>query len=150
MSLFTPVHSPLVGPLGRGPVADRLGAAVPSLVDLRPPYRRSAAEKVAAAVAEPAILVAHSNAGLFVPVIAEAALPRLPLGYFEERVPVPPGLDAMPCGCPRFSEAYAPEAEEAARRGWAVEHLPGQHLHRLVDADATAERIATMTRSWTD
>ncbi|HEX8631884.1 MAG TPA: alpha/beta hydrolase [Catenuloplanes sp.] len=192
-----------------GPVAERLGATVPDLVDLKPPYWRSVAERVAAAVTEPAILVAHSNAGLFVPVIARAApvigclivdgrlpghtdripdflramvrgdgllppwtewwddaevtplfpdertraavsaeVPRLPIGYFEERIPVPPGWDAKPCGYLRFSEAYVMEAEAAVRRGWAVEHLPGRHLHQLVDPEAVAGRIVTMTRSW--
>lgn len=207
--MFALVHSPLVGPLTWGPVADRLDAMVPSLVDLKPPYWRSVAERVAAAITEPVILVAHSNAGLFVPVIAEAApvagclivdgrlpgrtgrmndflrsmvrgdgllppwtewwgdadaaalfpdeqtraavsaeVPRLPIGYFEEQIPVPPGWDAKPCGYLRFSEAYVAEAEEAARRGWAVEHLPGLHLHQLVDPDAVAERIVAMTRPW--
>ena len=71
--MFVLVHSPLVGPLTWGPVAERLDAVVPSLVDLEPPYWRSVADKVAAAITEPAILVAHSNAGLFVPVIAHKA-----------------------------------------------------------------------------
>jgi hypothetical protein len=205
--MFVLVHSPLVGPLTWGPVAERLDAPVPSLVDLKPPYWRSVAEKVAAAITEPAILVAHSNAGLFVPVIAQAApvggclivdgrlpgytgrmhdflrpmvredgllppwtewwddvaplfpdeqtraavcaeVPRLPIGYFEEEIPVPPGWDAKPSAYLRFSEAYVAEAEEAARRGWAVEHLPGLHLHQLVDPHAVADRIVAMTRSW--
>lgn len=207
--MFVLVHSPLVGPLTWGPVAERLGAVVPSLAGLAPPYWRSIASRVAAAVTEPAILVAHSNAGLFVPVIAEAApvagclivdgrlpghtarmhdflrpmvdgdgllppwtawwgdagvaalfpdeetraavcaeVPRMPIGYFEERIPVPPGWDEKPCGYLRFSEAYAAEAEEAGRRGWAVEHLPGLHLHQLVDPDAVAGRIVAMTRTW--
>lgn len=207
--MFVLVHSPLVGPLTWAPVADRLDATVPSLVDLKPPFWRSIAGKVAAAISEPAILVAHSNAGLFVPVIAEAApvagclivdgrlpghtgrmhdflrpmvdgdgllppwtewwgdadvaplfpdeqtraavraeVPRLPVAYFEEEIPVPSGWDAKPCGYLRFSDAYVAEAEEAARRGWAVEHLPGLHLHQLVDPDAVAERIVAMTRSW--
>jgi hypothetical protein len=208
--MFTLVHSPLLGPLTWRPVADRLGATVPSLVDIRPPYWRSIAERVATAITDPTILVAHSNAGLFVPVIAEAApvagclivdgrlpgatgrahdflrtivrddgrlppwtawwgeaevaplfpdeatraavsaeAPRLPIDYFEERIPAPPGWDTRPCGYLRFSDAYAAEADEAARRGWAVEHLPGQHLHQIVDPDAVAERIVAMTRSWT-
>jgi hypothetical protein len=207
--MFTLVHSPLLGPLSWRPVADRLDAAVPSLVDLRPPYWRSVAEKVAAVVTGPTTLVLHSNAGLFVPVIAEAApvagsiivdgrlpgytrrlpdflrpmvrddgllppwtqwwgeadlaplfpdeatrtavsaeAPRLPVGYFEEPIPAPPGWDTKPCGYLRFSEAYGAEAEEAARRGWTVEHLPGLHLHQLVDPDAVADRIVAMTRSW--
>jgi hypothetical protein len=207
--VFTLVHSPLVGPLTWAPVAARLGAAVPSLVDIKPPYWRSVAERVAAAITEPTILVAHSNAGLFVPVIAESApvvgclfvdgrlpgyadrrhdflprlvrddgllppwtewwgddgvaplfpdpetqaavcaeVPRLPIGYFEEQIPVPPGWDTTPCGYLRFSEVYAAEAEEAARRGWVVTHLPGLHLHQLVDPDAVAEAIVAMTASW--
>jgi hypothetical protein len=207
--MFTLVHSPLVGPLTWAPVAERLRAEVPSLVDLRPPYWRSVARRVAAAVTGPTILVAHSNAGLFLPVIAQATpvtgclivdgrlpgygdrlhdflrplvradgllppwtdwwgdadvrqlfpdeetraavcaeLPRLPLGYFEEQLPTPPGWDTVPCGYLRFSAAYLPEAQQAARRGWTVEHLPGGHLHQLVDPDAVAERILAMTRSW--
>lgn len=207
--MYVLVHSPLVGPLTWRPVADRLDATVPSLVDLRPPYWRSVAETVAAAITEPAILVAHSDAGLFLPVIAAAApvagclivdgrlpgyadrmhdflrpmvradgllprwidwwgdadtaplfpdeqtraavsgeMPRLPLGYFEEQIPGPPGWDTKPCGYLRFSEAYETEAAAAARRGWVVHHLPGQHLHQLVDPDAVAGRIVTMTRSW--
>ena len=207
--MYTLVHSPLVGPLTWRPVADRLGAAVPSLVDLEPPYWRSVATRVAAAVTEPTILVLHSNAGLFVPVIAQAApvagalivdgrlpgyaarmhdflrpmvgddgrlppwtewwgdadvtplfpdertreavsaeVPRLPIGYFEEQIPTPPGWDTKPCGYLRFSDAYTAEAEEATRRGWAVEHLPGEHLHQLVNPDAVAERIVAMTRAW--
>lgn len=207
--MFTLVHSPLVGPLTWAPVADRLHAAVPSLLDLRPPYWRSIAEKVAAAITEPTIVVAHSNAGLFLPVIAEAAPvlgclivdgrlpgygdrvhdflrpmvradgllppwtqwwgdadvaqlmpdeqtraavcaeePRLPMEYFEEQIPAPPGWAAKPCGYLRFSTPYVAEAEEAARRGWAVEHLPGGHLHQLIDPAAVAERIVAMTRTW--
>ncbi len=207
--MFVLVHSPLVGPLTWGPVADRLDAVVPCLTDLEPPYWRSIADKVAAAITDPAILVAHSNAGLFLPVIAQAApvagclivdgrlpgyadrlheflrpmvdadgllppwtqwwddagmaslfpdettraavcaeVPRLPIGYFEEQIPAPPGWDTRPCGYLRFSHAYAAEAEEAARRGWAVDHLPGLHLHQLVDPDAVAARIVAMTRSW--
>jgi len=192
-------------------VAQRLGATVPRLTDLEPPYWRSVAETVAAAITEPTILVAHSNAGLFVPVIAEAApvigclivdgrlpgrtdrmhdflrpmvrgdgrlppwtqwwgdadlaplfpdaqtraavcaeMPRLPLGYFEEEIPTPPGWEATPCAYLRFSDVYVPEADEARRRGWSVDHLPGLHLHQLVDPDAVAERIVTMTRSWAE
>jgi pimeloyl-ACP methyl ester carboxylesterase len=205
--LFVLVHSPLVGPLTWRPVAQRLDARVPRLTNLTPPYWRSVAETVAATITKPAIVVAHSNAGLFVPVIAEAApvigclivdgrlpghprglndflrakarhdgllppwtewwdditslfpddetraavcaeVPRMPTEYFEEYIPEPPGWDAKPCGYLRFSDAYAPEAEEARRRGWAVEHLPGLHLHQLVDPDAVSERIVAMTRSW--
>lgn len=207
--MYALVHSPLVGPLTWRPVAERLDAAVARLTDLKPPYWRSVAEKVADTITEPAIVVAHSNGGLFIPVIAEVApvvgclivdgrlpghagrvhdflrpmlrgdgllppwtqwwddvtplfpdeqtrvavsaeVPRLPMAYFEEHIPTPPGWDAKPCGYLQFSDTYAPEAEQARRRGWAVDHLPGLHLHQLVDPDAVAERIVAMTRSWVD
>jgi len=80
--------------------------------------------------------------------VVSAEVPRLPIAYFEETSPVPPGWDLRPCGYLRFSEAYVAEAEEATRRGWVVEHLPGRHLHQLVDPDAVAERIVAMTGSW--
>ncbi len=206
--MYTLVHSPLVGPLTWAPVADRLDARVARLTDLSPPYWRSVVEKVAAVVTGPTILVAHSNAGLFVPVIAQAVpvsgclivdgrlpghtgrmheflrplvrdgrlppwtewwgdadlaqlfpdeqtraavcaeVPRLPIGYFEEQIPTPGGWDAGPCGYLRFSDAYLPEAQQATRRGWTVQHLPGQHLHQLVEPDAVARKILAITRSW--
>ncbi|MFC4068383.1 alpha/beta hydrolase [Actinoplanes subglobosus] len=75
------MHSPLVGPSTWGPVARRLpNAVVPSflhLADAEPPFW----PLVAATVAEAAgrlprdtavVLVAHSNAGRFMPVVVEA------------------------------------------------------------------------------
>jgi len=50
--MFVLVHSPLLGPLSWAPVADRLDAAVPSIVDLSPPYWRAIAERVDEILAE--------------------------------------------------------------------------------------------------
>lgn len=225
MPLFVLVHSPSVGPATWAAVASRLGAAgrdvvVPSLLGVGAggaPYWPRVAAAVAGALAgvkpdQPVVLAAHSNAGVFVPVICrelaqpvvctvfvDAALPaaegrtpmapaeflpflrglagpdgrlprwtdwwdeaditpmfddqqdrevitaeqpRLPLAYYEEHVPAPDGwADDMRCGYVQFSGAYDATAAEARRRGWAVRSLPGEHLHQVVDPDATARLL---------
>jgi alpha-beta hydrolase superfamily lysophospholipase len=84
---FVLVHSLLLGPLSWAPVAARLAVlgavtVVPSLVEVAdaddPPFWSHVADEVNDAVAQlprrqPVFLVAHSNAGLFVPVIVQAA-----------------------------------------------------------------------------
>jgi Alpha/beta hydrolase family len=84
---FVLVHSLLLGPLSWAPVTARLAAlgavtVVPSLVEVAdaddPPFWPRVADEVNEAVAQlprrqPVFLVAHSNAGLFVPVIVQAA-----------------------------------------------------------------------------
>jgi hypothetical protein len=223
---FVLVHSPSVGPLTWAPVAQRLAslghlALVPSLLDVgagAPPFWPRVADRVNTMIAElaagrPIVLVAHSNAGLFVPTIVDAATrpvaacvfvdaamparngatpaappdlldflrtkaidgrlppwttwwdeadvapmfpdpdtrtsisaeePRLPLSYYEQRLPVPDGWDDRPCGYLLFGPAYDGEAQDARERGWRVEHIPGEHLHQIVDPDAVAERLIAM------
>lgn len=93
------VHSPSVGPRTWEPVASRLNAlgwdvAVPSLLHIaegQPPFWPQVAGAVASAVQEfepgrPVILVPHSNAGFFIPVIMAALQ-----GAASERLPVPEG-----------------------------------------------------------
>jgi hypothetical protein len=84
---FVFVHSLLLGPSTWAPVAARLAArgavtVVPSLVDVAdaddPPFWPHVVAKVNDAVsrlpqAQPIVLVTHSNAGLFVPVVVQAA-----------------------------------------------------------------------------
>ncbi|MFC1401423.1 MULTISPECIES: hypothetical protein [Streptacidiphilus] len=231
--LFVLVHSPSVGPSTWRPVAERLAEAgydarVPSLLDVGtgpPPYWPA----VVAAVREdltavpadrPLVLVAHSNAGLFLPLIragldgtdggdgrprrqvvgsvfVDAALPardgatpvappelleflrgksvdgllprwtdwwdeadiapmfadattrrtvvdeqpRLPLAYYRQTIPVPAGWDDHPCSYLLFGPPYEAEAAEARDRGWRVAHLPGEHLHQIVDPEATARNL---------
>jgi hypothetical protein len=222
---FVLVHSPSVGPSTWAPVADRLHAlgreaVVPSLREVGegdPPYWPRVVEAVAAATRgsdQPVVLVAHSNAGLFVPLLVtetarpvcgclfvDAALPareessqvasaelldflrgkvandgrlprwtdwwddedvaelfpdaatqaavtadqpRLPLAYYEQRVPVPAGWDGAPCGYLLFGPPYDDVAAEARDRGWLVEELPGAHLNQVVDPDSTAARLIGM------
>jgi hypothetical protein len=78
----------------------------------------------------------------------EAEQPRLPLSYYEQQIPAPEGWDARPCGYLLFGPPYEQVANEAAARGWAVERIPGRHLHQVVDPDGVAERIAGMTGTW--
>ena len=83
MTLFVLVHSPSVGPSTWSPVAGPLtalgcDAVVPSLLSVGeggPPFWPRAVAAVIAGLAgtdqgQPLVLVAHSNAGVFVPVIA--------------------------------------------------------------------------------
>jgi hypothetical protein len=77
--------------------------------------------------------------------VITAEQPRLPLAYYQEQVPVPPGWDDHPCGYVQFSEGYEDQAAEARRRGWAVRSLPGEHLHQVVDPAATARTLLELT-----
>ena len=77
-----------------------------------------------------------------------AEQPRLPLSYYEELVPNPAGWDDRPCGYLLFGPPYEPMAKDAAHRGWSVEHVPGLHLHQLVDPVTVAGRITAMTGAW--
>lgn len=69
-------------------------------------------------------------------------LPRLPLAYYAEQVPVPAGWDDHPCAYLHFSAGYDGEAQKAAARGWPVRDLPGEHLHQLVDPAGVATVVA--------
>ncbi|MFI6507237.1 alpha/beta hydrolase [Streptosporangium sp. NPDC050855] len=70
--------------------------------------------------------------------------PRLPLSYYEQRVPVPDGWDDHPCSYLLFGPPYDTFAAEARDRGWRVAHLPGAHLHQMVDPAGTARHIADL------
>lgn len=71
----------------------------------------------------------------------EAEQHRVPLGYFEQRVPVPAGWDALACAYVAFGDTYAAEVERARAAGWQVRVLPGRHLHALVDPAAVAAAV---------
>jgi hypothetical protein len=73
--------------------------------------------------------------------------PGLPLSYYTEQVPAPDGWAGHRCGYLVFSEAYAHEADEAHRRGWAVGSLPGEHLHQIVDPAGVAAALTGIARA---
>lgn len=221
---FVLLHSPSVTPATWAPVAAQLRGrgcqvSVPGLLgvaDGGPPYWPRVVAAVAAGLAaagreEKLVLVAHSNAGVFAPLLSQqlpqqvicsvfadagvppvsgeqpmappeflpflrdlagpdgrlppwsqwwdepeiapmfpsrevraevtAAEPRLPLDYYTEQVPVPAGWDDHRCAYLLFSEGYQDEAARARQRGWPVTHLPGLHLHQLVEPDQVAGAI---------
>jgi hypothetical protein len=103
---FVLVHSPSVGPRTWQRVAQRLArlgweAAVPSLLhvtDEGPPFWPRVVDAVRAGLGtagdgQGVVLVAHSNAGVFVPVVT-AALPNQVLGcvFVDAAVPPPSGV----------------------------------------------------------
>jgi hypothetical protein len=230
MTLFVLVHSPSVGPSTWSPVAEQLAAAgrdavVPSLLSVGeggPPFWPRAVAAVTAGLAgtdpgQPVVLVAHSNAGVFVPVIVGGLVqpvacsifvdatvpaardhtptagdeflpflrnladpdgrlprwtdwwdeqdvapmfpstqarevitreqPRLPLAYYQEQVPAPPGWDDRRCGYLLFSAAYQEQARQARQRGWPVRSLPGEHLHQIVDPHGVAQALLSLSAS---
>ncbi len=84
MTVFVLVHSPSVGPATWRPVAERLASAghqalVPSLLEVGdggPPYWPRVVAAVRAGLAgltesQPVVLVVHSNAGVFAPVLID-------------------------------------------------------------------------------
>ncbi|GIM88656.1 alpha/beta hydrolase [Paractinoplanes toevensis] len=77
-----------------------------------------------------------------------AEQPRLPLSFYQERIPVPAGWSDRPCGYLLFGPPYDRMAQDARERGWDVDQVPGGHLHQLVDPDAVAARTIAMTRGW--
>jgi pimeloyl-ACP methyl ester carboxylesterase len=106
---FVLIHSPSVGPRTWQPVAHRLTAlgweaAVPSLLHLAdqgPPFWPRVVDAVRAGLntseqGQGVVLVAHSNAGLFLPVIA-AALPGQVRGciFVDAALPPPSGTTSV-------------------------------------------------------
>ncbi len=73
--------------------------------------------------------------------VISAEQPRLPLAYYLEQVPAPPGWDAGGCGYLLFSESYRAEAARARSLGWPVRETPGEHLHQVVDPAAVAAAL---------
>ncbi|MEV2239244.1 alpha/beta hydrolase [Micromonospora sp. NPDC049891] len=80
--------------------------------------------------------------------LVSAEQPRLPVSYYEQQLPVPPGWDHRPCAYLLFGPPYDREAQESRTRGWSVAEVPGGHLHQLVDPDAVTAHLGTITAGW--
>ena len=63
---------------------------------------------------------------------------RLPLDYYEQQIPVPPGWDATPCGYLLFGGLYEPVADEARRPG-----LAGRRAARASTCTSSSTRPAS-------
>jgi len=67
--------------------------------------------------------------------------PRLPLSRYEQTVDVPAGWDQSPCGYIYFGPPYDRPADELRQRGWPIRHVPGLHLHMVVDPAAVTDAL---------
>ena len=78
----------------------------------------------------------------------ERELPRLPLSYFEARVPVPDNWRRRRCTYLLFSpESYGPSADEARDRGWPVAEMSAVgHLAMLTHPVAVTEALLDLER----
>jgi hypothetical protein len=114
MAVFVLIHSPSVGPATWSAVADRLESRgheviVPSLLavgDGGPPFWPRVVESVHAALAgtdpgQPLVLVAHSNAGVFIPVIADGTEREVTCSVFADAT-VPAASGRTPMAPPEF------------------------------------------------
>ncbi|MFG2526202.1 alpha/beta hydrolase [Streptomyces sp. NPDC048527] len=70
--------------------------------------------------------------------------PALPLSYYEQHIPVPDGWDDHPCSYLLFGPPYDDLSAEARERGWRVAHLPGAHLHQIIDPAGTARHLVEL------
>jgi hypothetical protein len=118
------VHSPSVGPLTWGPVAERLrgrgrDSLVPSLLDVAQagaPFWPRVIQNVNAAVSEldpdrAVLLAAHSNAGLFVPLLVRhAARPVRACLFVDAALPVASG--ATPVATPELLDVLRAKASD--------------------------------------
>ena len=82
--------------------------------------------------------------------IVTSELPRLPVSYFEDQVPVPASWSATRSGYVLLSEAYAADAARAAGRGWPVVSERGAHLDLVTRPAEIATAILTVTQAATD
>lgn len=71
----------------------------------------------------------------------EAEQPRLPVAYYDHLPPAPDGWDQLPCAYVWFAEPYDAGAQRAAASGWPTRHVPGNHLHQLVDPEVVATAV---------
>lgn len=72
----------------------------------------------------------------------EREMPRLPLAFFEEVVPVPARWAERPCAFVLLTEAYCESAADARDRGWPVAEIPHvRHLAPVTDPIAVTDAL---------
>ena len=143
--VFVLVHSPSVGPLTWAPVATQLEArgwrsVVPSLLDVAdagPPFWPRVVDDVTAVVSglsphQPVVLVAHSNAGLFMPLLASnVSRPVLGCLFVDAALPGAVGINSCRTGRiaatpPNQGERGSPAAVDGlVGRGGRRADVPG-------------------------
>jgi pimeloyl-ACP methyl ester carboxylesterase len=69
-------------------------------------------------------------------------MPSLPLSFFGQHIPSPPGWERIPCAYLLLSDAYRVAAAEARERAWVVDEIPGaQHLHIAVEPVVVTDKL---------
>ncbi|MCM2413009.1 alpha/beta hydrolase [Streptomyces sp. RKAG290] len=127
---FVLVHSPSVGPSTWHPVAEQLTAAgyqvrVPSLLDVgagEPPFWPRAAAAVRDGLRDipadqPLVLVAHSNAGLFIPAIRAGLDHQVAASVFVDAA-LPARTGPTPVAPPELLEFLGPMAVDGTLPRW--------------------------------
>ena len=72
----------------------------------------------------------------------EAEQTRMPLAYWDHVPPAATGWDhRTPCAYVWFGAPYDTAAQQASADGWPTRHVPGNHLHMLVDPNAVASAV---------
>jgi hypothetical protein len=74
----------------------------------------------------------------------EAEQPRMPLAYYDHLPPAPDDWDRPRCAYLWFAPPYDTAADLASARGWPTTHVPGNHLHMLLDPNAVADAVLEM------
>lgn len=128
--IFVLVHSPSVGPSTWGPVAEQLAAAghrvrVPSLLEVgvgAPPFWPRVVDAVRDELRQvpdgsPVMLVAHSNAGLFLPVI-RSGIEQPVVGSIFVDAGLPARTGPTPVAEPEFLEFLRPMAVNGRLPRW--------------------------------
>lgn len=143
------VHSPSLGPGSWEPLAVELrrrgrAVVVPSLLgvaDGPPPAWPRVVEAVASAVPpEPAVLVVHSNAGLFVPVVARELQGRLAaLVFVDAGLPAPDG--ETPVAPPDFLDFLRGLADDTGTLPPWTRWWPAEDVAELFGDDETRRRV---------
>jgi pimeloyl-ACP methyl ester carboxylesterase len=149
---FVLVHSPSVGPRTWEPVARRLtdlgwDAAVPSLLHVGeggPPFWPRVVDAVRAALDtsgqhQGVVLVAHSNAGLFIPVIT-AALPGQVLGCIFVDAALPPRSGTAPVAPPELLALLRSKASGGLLPRW-TDWWDGDEVARLFPDQQTRQAV---------
>jgi pimeloyl-ACP methyl ester carboxylesterase len=81
----------------------------------------------------------------------EAEQRRMPRAYWDHPPPAATGWERRtPCAYIWFGVPYDIAAEQASARGWPTRHVPGNHLHMLVDPNAVASAVLDLAaqRVW--
>jgi pimeloyl-ACP methyl ester carboxylesterase len=78
----------------------------------------------------------------------EDEMPRLPLSYFDESVPLPDGWDECPCAYILLTRPHGESAADARARGWLVAEIPGvQHLAMATEPITVTDTLVELERA---